>query len=140
MQDFHKVRAWRKATRLAIAIRGLVATFPRRGYARLKDQMIRAAESIPDNIAEGCGTDTVPDFVRFLNSAIKSSNELESQLDRSFGCSLMNKAAWQRYTAAVQTIRKMTVGFRKSVLRNGAPSDADLLADETLTANGDNGQ
>ena len=102
--------------------------------------MIRAAESIPDNIAEGCGTDTVPDFVRFLNNSIKSSNELESQLDRSFGYSLMSKAEWQRFTTAIQTIRKMTVGFRKSVLRNGAASAADLLADEPRTVNGDNGQ
>jgi four helix bundle protein len=134
VQDFHKLRAWQKATRLAVAIRGLLATFPRRGYARLKNQMIGSSESIPDNIAEGCGTQTIPDFVRFLDSSIKSANELESQLDRSLGYRLMPQERWRLFAAEVQTVRKMTWGLRRSVLRGGIPTAEDLFADEGVTS------
>jgi four helix bundle protein len=138
VQDFHKIRAWKRGTRLAIAVRALLATFPRRGYGRLKDQMIRAAESMPDNIAEGCGTQTIPDFVRFLDSSIKSANELESQLDRSFGYRLMERRKWLLFTTEVQTIRKMTVGLRKVVLRGGLP-DEEILLSKHPSENRNNG-
>jgi four helix bundle protein len=42
--------------------------------------MLRAAESIPFNIVEGCGAHTRKDFARFLDISIKSSLELEAQL------------------------------------------------------------
>lgn len=42
--------------------------------------MIRAAESITTNIVEGCGAATRREFARFLDISIKSTSELEYQL------------------------------------------------------------
>jgi len=42
--------------------------------------MVRAALSIPSNIAEGCGRGTLPEFRRFLVYARGSAQELHSHL------------------------------------------------------------
>lgn len=46
----------------------------------LKSQMCRAAVSVPSNIAEGCSRKSEIDFKRFLEIAIGSAFELETQL------------------------------------------------------------
>lgn len=45
----------------------------------LKDQMTRAAVSIPSNIAEGYERGSVKDFIRFLRIAQGSAAELRTQ-------------------------------------------------------------
>jgi four helix bundle protein len=42
--------------------------------------MTRAAVSIPSNIAEGCGRQSDKEFKRFVEIALGSSYELETQL------------------------------------------------------------
>jgi len=46
----------------------------------LVSQMNRAVISIPSNIAEGSGRTTEREFIRYLEIAISSSYELETQL------------------------------------------------------------
>jgi len=46
----------------------------------LRDQLQRAAVSIPSNIAEGFERNTNKDFIRFLYIAKSSSGELRTQL------------------------------------------------------------
>ena len=51
--------------------------------------MVRSAESIADNIAEGCGAATNAEFARYLDMTIKSSSELENQIERAHGYALI---------------------------------------------------
>ncbi|MFQ5604505.1 MAG: four helix bundle protein, partial [bacterium] len=46
----------------------------------LRSQICRSAVSIPSNIAEGCSRRSQIDFKRFLEMALGSSFELETQL------------------------------------------------------------
>jgi four helix bundle protein len=46
----------------------------------LRSQICRSAVSIPSNIAEGCSRSSQIDFKRFLEIALGSSFELETQL------------------------------------------------------------
>src|SRR4051794_18787112 len=74
------LHVWQAAVQVAVRTRGLLSHFPRRGYAELRDQMIRSSESIGNNIAEGRGSGFEGEFVRFLDTAARSANELISQL------------------------------------------------------------
>jgi len=80
MQNFRDLHVWERAHLFALAIRRASRGFPRRGYAELKSQIVRAAESIPSNIVEGCGAATRKEFARFLDIAIKSTSEVEYDL------------------------------------------------------------
>jgi len=54
MQDYRRLRVWTMAHAHILNIRRETHRFPRTGYASLKSQMIRAADSIAFNIIEGC--------------------------------------------------------------------------------------
>ncbi len=87
MQDFRHVRAWESAILVAVKVRKIVEGFPRTGYAELRDQLIRAAESISNNIAEGRAASTPKEFLRFLDMAARSASETASELNlaREYG-------------------------------------------------------
>ena len=122
MQDYHGIRAWKKAHALAINIHRLTKTFPRTGYASLKDQLMRSAESIEFTIVEGSAAATPKEFARFLDMSIKSSSELEAQLQTGNDYGIVPDQDWRSYTNEVRDIRKMTWGLRQKVLGNEAPN------------------
>jgi len=116
MQDYHKIRAWKEAHALAIDIQQLTRTLPRTGYASLRDQMMRSAQSIAFTIVEGSGAATPKEFARFLDIAIKSSSELEAQLEMGLAYGVVTDRDWRTHSARVRAIRKMTWGLRQKVL------------------------
>jgi four helix bundle protein len=80
MQDFHKLKVWRKSHGVVLSVYQTTAGFPKHELFGLTSQMRRSAYSIPTNIAEGCGRGSDADFARFLQMAMGSACELEYQL------------------------------------------------------------
>jgi len=78
--DFVDLVAWRESVELAAAVIAEMRHVRGPSRAPAADQMIRAAESIPANIAEGHGRGLGRDCVRFLRIARASAAELESHL------------------------------------------------------------
>ena len=75
--SFESLQVWKRASRLAVRIYQVLKDC--RDYG-LKDQMTRAAVSVPSNIAEGYDRGSNPEFIRFLNIAKGSAAELRTQL------------------------------------------------------------
>jgi four helix bundle protein len=80
MRNFRNLEVWREAMNLTIIIYRITDGFPQIEEFGLKSQLRRAAVSIPSNIAEGCSRNTNRAFVHFLEIALGSSYELETQL------------------------------------------------------------
>ena len=118
MQDFKHIEAWRRGRALAIAITRATEDYGRRGYGYLRIQLVKAADAISANIAEGCGAATNKEFARFLDISIKSANETEHRLLDARDLGLMPQDEWERFTAETIEVRKMTYGYRKKVLEN----------------------
>ncbi len=116
MQDFRKLDVWHKAHELALDIRRVTKEFPRSGYTAQRSQLLRAAESIPTNIVEGCFAGSQRDFARFLEVSIKSAGEVEYQLQLAYDCGVIRYRNWQTLTADTVEVRRMTIGLRKKVL------------------------
>ncbi len=64
---------------LALSVQ-VIETLPK-GYSALVDQLKRASWSIPLNIAEGCGKNSLPDKQRFYAFARGSAMECATILD-----------------------------------------------------------
>jgi four helix bundle protein len=80
MRNFKKLHIWSKAMDLTIDIYNQTKPFPKEERFALTNQIRRSSVSIPSNISEGCGRRTIPDQAHFMDIAIGSSFELETQI------------------------------------------------------------
>ena len=116
MQDYRQLRVHANAHTLAIKVRAATRVFPRNAYGSLKAQMTSAAESIGFNIVEGCCASSQKEFARFLEIAVKSANELESQLKLARDYGIVRHRAWEGLTEETIDVRRMLFGLRAKVL------------------------
>jgi four helix bundle protein len=116
MQDFRRLLVWQRAHELVLSVRRAIKTFPRSERGSLKAQMINASESVAFNIVEGCGSSSSKEFARFLDISIKSTCELEYQLQLSTDCDLLPRRIGRPLCAETIEIRRMLCGLRKKVL------------------------
>jgi four helix bundle protein len=77
---FRKLLAWRKADDLAAEIFRLAEKEIPQRHRWLSVQAVRAAFSVTSNIAEGYGRSSLGDYIRFLEFAGASLNEVENAL------------------------------------------------------------
>ena len=87
--------------------------FPKDELYELVSQIRRAAISIPSNIAEGSGRGSNKEFSRFLDIAIASSYELETQLILSFDLSYISEDKLNSITERTNEVQKLIHGFQK---------------------------
>lgn len=116
MQDYRRLRVWKKAHAHTLKVRSTTRRFPRSGYSDLKSQVTRAAESIGFNIVEGCSSSSQKDLARFLEISIKSASELEYQLELCKDYGVLPHVEWVDLNEATVEIRKMLHGLRAKVL------------------------
>lgn len=76
IMHFTDLLVWQEAHALVMEIYKLIDNFPEREKFALEQQLIRAAVSVPANIAEGFRRRTKPDKVRFYNIAQASLAEV----------------------------------------------------------------
>jgi len=77
INTFEDLDIWKRSCQLAVDV--YVANHTSKDFG-LRDQMQRAAVSIPSNIAEGSERDSTPDFIKFLRYSKGSCGELRTQL------------------------------------------------------------
>lgn len=116
MQDFRKLKVWQKAHALALNVRRVSKGFPRSGYATLRSQITRAAESVPSNIVEGCFAASQREFAH-LEISVKSAGELEYHLQLAYDYGVLRNRNWQSLSADTVEVRRMLLGLRKKVRR-----------------------
>lgn len=80
MRPHYRLDAWKNAMDLVDEIYKLTRHFPSEEKFGLTAQMRRSAISIPSNLAEGAARKGSAEFANFINIAIGSLSELETQL------------------------------------------------------------
>jgi four helix bundle protein len=120
MSDFQKLIVWQKAQAMALDV--LAASKGIRGQdaASFRSQLVRAAFSVPANIAEGRSQDSERQFARFLKIALNSSTEVEYHLltCRDIG-ELSHESATSLIHQAME-VRKMLYGLLSRIKESGA--------------------
>ena len=74
------LEAWKESINFVTEIYTLTKRFPKEELWGLTSQIRRASISIPSNIAEGCGRTTPKETARFMDIALGSIAEVETQL------------------------------------------------------------
>jgi four helix bundle protein len=89
--NFKKLEIWIRSRNFVKEIYMVTQSFPKEEIFGLTCQLRRSAVAIPSNIAEGCGRSSNPQLVHFLDIAIGSSCETETQLYLSFDLGDINE-------------------------------------------------
>ena len=80
MRNHKKLRAFELADQVVLSVYRETQSFPKAELFGLTSQMRRAAVSICSNIVEGCARHTEAEYIRFLDMAFGSSQELAYQV------------------------------------------------------------
>ena len=79
-KGYQKLIVWQRAKELVVLVYKLTSKFPKSEMFGLRSQMTIAAVSVVSNIAEGYSRKSTKDKKRFLEMAIGSLFELESDI------------------------------------------------------------
>ncbi len=111
MHNFKELVVWQRAMDLAVNIYQTLLVFPPEEKYGLCNQMKRASISIPSNISEGAGRATNTQFKYFLEIAMGSSNELQSQIELSRRLNFMTDEDSEKLSNEALEIYKMILGL-----------------------------
>ena len=109
--SFQRLRVYQRSIEFLALVMEVIAELPK-GHAELADQLLRAAQSQPRNIAEGAGRRTAADQARFYAHARGSAMEAAAALDTMRVMRLVSSSRYDRgidlLEGVVAMLTKMT--------------------------------
>ncbi len=115
MKNFKGLKIWQKGFEIAKQSFQLTESFPKEERFGLSSQITRAAVSIPSNIAEGSSRSSEKDYKRFLEMALGSGFELETQLLIAEKACYGRKEMRDHMLQAIDEEQKMLIAFIKKL-------------------------
>lgn len=115
MHRFKELEIWKKSRKFCSEIYSVTADFPTDEKFGLTNQLRRASVSIPSNIAEGSSRNSQKDFSRFLEIAIGSAYEIETQLLIASDLGFLKEENLKKLINNIEEIIKMTSRFRATL-------------------------
>jgi four helix bundle protein len=112
---YQELIAWQKAMDLVEAVYRNTAELPADERFGLTSQLRRAAVSIPSNIAEGHVKSSPKDFARFLEIALGSLAEVETQLHVALRLKMLSGERVQPTLSLAAEVGRVVQGLLKSL-------------------------
>ena len=116
--NFRKLNIWSKGIQLVIDTYGLTKTFPKAEVYALSSQLQRCSVSIPSNIAEGTSRGTDKHFTQFLEAALGSAFEWETQLIIAYKIGYISEKTYEQYEKQIQSTQGMITRFIESLKKS----------------------
>ena len=113
--NFRKLNIWREGIELAKETYELTKEFPKSVTYGLSSQMQRCSVSVPSNIAEGTSRGTDKHFKVYLENALGSAFEWETQLIISFEIAYISEDTFKHLERKIQAIQGMITRFMESL-------------------------
>jgi len=120
IKNFADLLIWQRSREWSKRIFQLTRSSPFRSDRRLVEQINDSSESVCTNIAEGFGRGTQGEFVTFLGYSLGSLNETQSHLCAAYDREYLSKDDFGQLFQEGTEIRKMTVGFIRSMVKSGS--------------------
>jgi four helix bundle protein len=115
LSTFRDLLIWQKSMILVTEVYQLTNYFPKEEIYGLTSQIRRSSISIPSNIAEGYGRDGNKDYLKFLNIAISSLFEIQTQLEISFNLNYINEIQFNKIHEESREIERMLSSFARKI-------------------------
>jgi len=106
---------WQRAADLAIKLDEVACQLDEHRKYRFAEQLRAAGLSISNNIAEGSGSNTTPDFRKFLFIARKSAFECASMLSIFQRRNYITATATEELVNELEAVCKMISAFSKTL-------------------------
>lgn len=110
-RNFRQYKVWQDAVDYATMVYKVTAEMPWFEKKGLCDQLQRAVVSISSNVAEGAGRPTDADFAHFLDNALGSANEVETQLLISKNIGYITEEIFNQLMVNLTGIQKQLTGL-----------------------------
>ena len=110
-RNFRKYKVWQDAVAYATEIYKVTNEMPWFEKKGLCDQLQRAAVSISSNIAEGAAEPSDVEFAKFLDTALGSAFEVETQLTIANNVGYVNNELFNKLLTALFEIEKQLNGL-----------------------------
>src|SRR5713226_4511448 len=116
MRNYKKFSVWERSHELVLMIyRDIAPCFPKSELFGLSSQILRAAYSIPFNIAEGCGRSSEKDFTHFLDISLGSAHELEYCLLLTKDLGFIDEKEYSELNEMVNGIKAMIINLIRKI-------------------------
>ena len=115
MKTFRELIVWQKSMDFVTKIYKQTYTWPKEEVYGLTSQVRRSAVSIPSNIAEGYGRESLKEFPRFLNIAISSLFELQTQIEISKNLRYLGEKKYDILYESSREIERMLSSLIRSL-------------------------
>mgnify|MGYP000069473328 FL=1 len=107
INSYRDLIVWQKSIELVQKIYDASSQFPKDEQYGLTNQMRRSAVSVPSNIAEGYGRNSTADYKRFLQIAVGSLYELQTQIEIAFRLKYLPEVSFENIISLCTEIDKM---------------------------------
>lgn len=107
IKTYRDLLVWQKAMLLVNKVYKSSAVFPDVEKYALTSQIRRSVVSIPSNMAEGYGRNSIGDYLRFLNIAMGSLFELQTQLEIALNQAYVRKEMFDILYEDTREIERM---------------------------------
>jgi four helix bundle protein len=111
--NYRALEVYQRANALFPKVYRLVRSWKQIDQQELGSQMVRAANSIHANIAEG-STKSVVDFKRYLGNGIGSCDELVSHITDAVNVGLISKTAGDALISEYQIVGKQLMRLKQN--------------------------
>ena len=118
MHNFRELRIWQRAMDFVEKVYKTTAAFPTEERYGLVSQLRSCAVSIPSNIAEGAGRASNKQFKYFLEIAMGSCNEVQTQIELGFRLKFITQEEYSHMVDEGTQIFKMILAFYNSLPDN----------------------
>ena len=123
MQDFTKLRVWHLAHDIALKVVEALPPGSARAVPGLRTQAVRAATSVPANIAEGCTRESRQEFLHFVQIAFGSHNELSAHLRLARDARIISPSAYALICDELEVQRRMLVSLMRTLQQRIAEAE-----------------
>lgn len=107
MKTYRELIVWQKSMQLVTEVYQVTKRFPETEIYGLVAQSRRCAVSIPSNIAEGYGRKATADYLRFLQIAMGSLFELQTQMEVALNLQYIEHCQYENIYEKSREIERM---------------------------------